>query len=102
MQPSARGRLRAADVCDVESIDKHRRRNRQLRVAGRYATEFASQTLQPIIGGPGCCGSLSEPQIQNEKLKMQHSSSGCSLRSARRFGYELRTSAAGRLRPADL
>ena len=41
------------------------------------------------------CGSLPEPQIQHSKF-----SSGCSLRSARKFGYELRASAGRRLRPA--
>ena len=38
-QPSARGRLRAADVCDVAFVAKHLGDDRRLRAAGRYATD---------------------------------------------------------------
>ena len=45
----------------------------------------------------GCCAP--KDAIKNSIFKITNS--GCSLRSARKFGYELRASATPRLRPAD-
>ena len=70
--------------------------------------------LQPAKGAPATsrsCGPsppeaaarggfFSKPQIQHSKFKIQNYYSGRSLRSARKFGYELRTSAT-RLRYAN-
>ncbi len=48
LQPSARGRLRAADVCDVEFAAKCPSNNRRLQAVGRCATQFAAKFLGSI------------------------------------------------------
>jgi len=45
MQPSAQGRLRAADVCDVEFTAEHLGNDRRLRTAGRAAIAFPAELL---------------------------------------------------------
>ncbi len=65
-----------------------------------------SRSDPPPGPAAGCCAHLGA--IHYSKLRGRGwgswtlSDSGCSLRSARKFGYELRASAAPRLRPADL
>ena len=62
-QPSAQGRLRAADCFAIEFTAKHPSNNRRL-----WATA-------PI-----------RAQIQNSRFRIQNYRSGCCLRSARMFG----------------
>ena len=92
---------------------------------GLFKAEFHPRPARSRADGPATirsspppgdgCGLLrfhSEPQIHDSKLNAAsrvrlgiHSGSGCSLRSARASGpagRELRASAAGRLRPADV
>ena len=66
-----------------------RARQRRQGAAGLRRTEAAARG-----------GFFSKPQIQHSKFKIQNYYSGRSLRSARKFGYELRTSAT-RLRYAN-
>ena len=62
----------------------------------------AGSCRPPILTGrndaAGCCVRRAPFSIQSSKFRMPHS--GRSLRSARRFGNELRASAGRRLRPA--
>ena len=94
LQPSARGRLQAAASC-----------GRKFRIQN---SKFKMTRIYPASSGRGLRRAHTNRRKGGRELRVfarrscgppslrdKQTPSGCSLRSARRFGYELRASAAG-------